>query len=362
MALRRTKGEGTIYLNKKGIWVAQITLPDGKRKTKYSKEQKSVRDWLLVQRGMIKDGLFLENESTLFSALLDRWYNDVAVHNLRPKTLEAYESLIRNHINPELGRYKLNGLKPVHLQNFYSQKLNSGLSKRSVQFMHSIIHRALEQGLIWGVVVRNVADAVTAPKPDKTTQNILNVLQIKKLFEVLRCDRLYPFYVLAISTGMRRGELLALKWEDVDFSSHRIYVRRNLSQINGKGLVIGEPKSEKSRRPIALPQFALDVLLDHRIEGKSDFVFATGNGTPFSPRNVLRHFKETLKKAGLPEETRLHDLRHTFASLLLAADVHPKIVQEALGHSSVTITLDTYSHLLPNIQKGAADKLDDMFK
>lgn len=361
MSKRRSKGEGTIYQRPDGSWVAQITLPDGKRKTKYGKTQREVREWLQASLSQLRDGVLPENDKVIVSNFLDSWFTEIVSYSLRPKTLESYEYLIRVHIKPEIGNLKLSQLRPAHLQSLYSNKLQSGLSRRTVQYIHSVIHRALNHAVKMGMATRNVADSVTPPRPAKSTPQFLNIEQVKQFFEAVKDDRLFPLYVVAIGTGLRRGEILALTWDCFDPIDQTLQIKQNLQQVRGKGLVIGEPKSKMSRRTVSLPQFVTDILIEQKKISRSDYIFATNNGTPFSPRNIVRHFKATLAKAELPETIRFHDLRHTFASLMLNV-AHPKVVQEALGHSTVSITLDTYSHLLPNIQRDAADRLNEVLR
>ena len=362
MVKRRSKGEGTIYQNAKGLWVAQVTLPNGKRKVKYSKTQKVVKDWLLGQRKALEEGNWVDNDKVTLSAFLDRYMMDVAAHTLRPKTIESYEYLIRMHIKPEIGSIKLTALRPDHLQNLYSLKLNQGLSKRTVQYTHAIIHKSLQQAMKWGLVSRNVADLAEPPTVKRKTPQTLTLEQIKQLLAVLKEDRLYSLYALAVGCGLREGELLGLYWEDIDFYSGTLHVQRAVQQLKITGLSITEPKSEKSRRTIAVPGFALDILWNYKEKtGKlSGLVFPTSNGTPISPRNLVRHYKAALVKAGLPD-LPFHSLRHSFASIQLLAGTNPKIVQEALGHSQISLTLDTYSHVIPSLQHEAAEKMNELF-
>lgn len=361
MAKRRSKGEGTIYQNPKGLWVAQITLPNGKRKTKYSKNQKVVQEWLLTQRNYLRQGLLVENDRLTVSAFLDRYFQDIASHTLRPKTLESYEYLIRVHIKPELGSFRLSALNPAHLQALYSMKLNQGLSNRTVQYIHSIIHKALKQALRWGLVSKNVADLAEAPKVKRKIPQTLSVNEVQKLLSVTRESRLFPLYVLAVTTGMREGELLALDYESVNFLNNTIQVKHSVQQLAHKGIVITEPKTEKSKRTIVVPSFAMSILWEYQLKAGSvtGLIFHTSSGKPISPRNMVREFKLYLKKAKLPE-IRFHDLRHTAATLLLSEGVHPKVVQEMLGHSQINLTLDTYSHVLPTIQAEAAERMNSL--
>ena len=357
---RRAKGEGTVFwMATKNLWVAQITLPSGKKKAKYSRTQKEVKDWLLEQRKAVKDQAWVDSKSITFGSYLERYMSDVGAHTLRPQTIEAYDNLIRIHIVPELGNIKLGLLQPHHLQKLYSDKINQGLSNRTVQFMHAVIRKALKQAVRWGLIVRNVTDLVEAPKVKKKAFTTWTADQVKQFLRVVREDRLYSLYVLAASTGMREGELLGLYWEDVDYKAGVVSVRRTVEQLKGKGLVLSEPKSEKSKRSIAIPAFALVILRDHQSnQGKTTgLIFRTANNTPFSPRNLVRDFKKHINTAGLPD-IRFHDLRHTAATLMLSEGVHPKVVQEILGHSQISLTLDTYSHVLPTLQDDAARKMD----
>jgi integrase len=361
MAKRRARGEGTIYQNPSGLWVAQITLPSGKRKAKYSKTQKVVRDWLLNQRQSVQTGNWVEKDQITVDQFLDRYFKDIASHTLKPKTLETYEYLLRMHIKPGLGFIKLTSLRPDQIQNLYSQKLESGLSSRTVQFIHSILHKALRQALKWGLVYRNVADLVEPPAVNKKTPLTLSPSQVKLLLNAVRSDRMFPILALAIGCGLREGEVLGLHYEDIDWDAQTIHVQHAVQYLIGKGLVITQPKTDTSRRTIHIPDFAYQALKDHRDsqDRNQGLVFITANGTPYSPRNLIRYFKQSLVKAELPE-IRFHDLRHTAATLLLTAGVHPKIVQEMLGHSQINLTLDTYSHVLPSMQQEASQKMDSI--
>lgn len=358
---RRAKGEGTIYQNPKGLWVSQITLPNGKRKVKYSKTQKVVMDWLLTQRQAVQANNWVDEDKITLSAFIDRYLKDVAAHTLRPKTLESYESLIRLHIKPELGEFKLSVLRPDNLQALYSQKLNSGLSRRTVQFVHSILHKILDQALKWGLVLRNVADLVDAPSVRRSAPVTFTPEQVKHFLDSVQNDRMFPIYALAISCGLREGEVLGLHFEDVEWEKNTIHVKHAVQYLIGKGLILTEPKTEKSRRAIKVPDYTMHVLKKYCDSQKRNqgLMFTTSHGTPFSPRNVIRYFKQALRDAGLPE-IRFHDLRHTSASLLLSAGVHPKVVQEMLGHSQINLTLDTYSHVLPGLQDEAAEKMNKL--
>lgn len=362
MTKRRGHGEGTIY-QKGNSWMGQVTLPDGKRKSKSFKTRGEARDWVRTQREAIAKGVWTSQEKITVGEYLDRWLSDVVMHTLRPKTIESYEGIVRLYLKPEIGSIKLTALRPDHLQKMYTEMLDRGLSRRTVHYAHAIIHRALHQAFKWGLVPRNIADLADPPRPKPKEFQALNVEQLKKFLEVNQDDLYYPLYVLAIATGLRKGELLGLRWEDVDFFSGTIHIRQTVGEIKGKGIVIGEPKSDRSRRAIAVPGYALDVLWEYKEkEGRTEgLVFVSTRKTPLSPRNIVRYFKEALRRAGLPDTIRFHDLRHTTATLMLREGVHPKVVQATLGHSQIGLTMDTYSHVMPDIQRDAADKMEKIF-
>jgi integrase len=350
---RRTKGEGSIYFSN-NRWVAQITLPNGKRKSKSNKNKSVVLDWLIAQRGQLQKGLFIDDEKIKVGEYLDRYTEDVASHNLRPRSLTRHISLINNHIKPEIGNIRLSALRPDHVQRLYSKKLNEGLSPRTVQYIHAVLHKSLNQAVKWGLVARNVSNLVEKPRPKKKTFKTWNVKQVKQFLSAVADHRYYPIYLLAVFSGMRQGEILGLYHEDIRDCT--IHVKRQVSAIAGQGLVITEPKTEKARRPISITPEVAEALG----EGEG-LIFKTRSGRPISPRNLLRHFKSVIAQEGLPE-IRFHDLRHFHATALLTAGVHPKVVQERLGHSQISLTLDTYSHVIPSMQEEAIDKFTELFK
>jgi integrase len=282
-----------------------------------------------------------------------RWL-EATKGTVRERTWIRAEVDVRVHIDPVLGKSRLDGLSALRLQSFYRTKLDSGLSPRAVQIIHATLHKALRQAVRWQLIPRNVAESVEPPKANEKEIEPLDEEQVRGLLKAVERDELEALYVLAITTGMRSGELLGLKWEDVDFRAGTLRVNRTV--FNGR---VNAPKTSKSRRSIRLSRSALVALKNH---GRtSEWVFCTSVGTPISVHNLHnRSWKPLLKKAGLLHK-RFHDLRHTCATLLLTKGVHPKVVQELLGHSSISVTLDTYSHVLPNMQGPAADAMDDLF-
>ena len=285
----------------------------------------------------------------------------------------AVRVMIRLHIVPYIGGVLLSKLTPAHVQGMQSRILNTGVSARTCQLARKILHHAIEQAVKWGMVPRNVCDAVDTPRVPKRPIKTFTLEQ----------DRLSAMYVLAISAGLRMGELLALQWQDIDFDAGTLSVQRGLVEVNGKQLIL-EPKTAKGRRLIDLPRFAVDALLEHRkrmvAEGhaKIPWVFCSKSGELLRKNNVRsRSYMKILKRANqkfteqaekkgvIPELLpiiRFYDLRHTAATIMLSQGVHPKIVQERLGHSTISMTLDTYSHVLPAMQKEAAEKLDRLYR
>ena len=256
-------------------------------------------------------------------------------------------------------------------QGLYRHKLDSGLSPATVQKIHVVLHKALVQALKWNLIPRNTADAVKAPRPAPEEMRPLSPDEARKLMEAAQGDKLEALYVLAMHTGMRQGELQALKWEDVHLDEGVIRIRRTLVRSGGR-IALGEPKTKGSRRPVHLTGAAVGAVRTHLerqledIEQLGDLyrdhglVFTSGVGTLINPTNLRRRsFALLLEKAGLPQ-IRFHDLRHTCATLL-SRNVHPKYVQELLGHATVAITLDTYSHVIPGMGNHTARAMEDMF-
>ena len=286
---------------------------------------------------------------------LGKWLDGIE-GTVRERTWKRSEEIVRLHLVPTLGKTRLDKLNALQVQSLYRSKLDSDLSPRTVQIVHATLHKALKQAVRWQLIPRNVTDAVEPPKYAKKEISPLDEEQVKLLLQAVEGEGLEALYVLAVTTGMRQGELLGLQWRDIDFEQGIIKVKRTI--YNGR---VDAPKTSKGKRSIKLTQTSIRVLKEHtRI---SEWVFCTKVGTTLRCQNLrTRSWKPLLKKANLPLDTRFHDLRHTCATLLLTKGVHPKIVQELLGHSSISITLDTYSHVLPNLQEKAVQAMDNIFE
>jgi integrase len=372
---RRGNGEGSISRRKDGRWEAKYTAhtADGpKRRALYGKTRKEAADKLAKVLADSASGYTFDTENMTVGQYLDRWLKDTDRGSVRTSTYERHEQIDRRHLKPALGRVKLSKLTPAHVQGLYSDKLDSGLSPATVQKIHAVLHKALVQALRWNMIPRNATDAVKAPRPAPEEMHPLSPVEARKLIEAVRGDKLEALYVLAVHTGMRQGELLALKWEDIDLIEEVIRIRHTLVRSGGR-ISIGEPKTKGSRRTVHLTDAAAEALKTHLEQQLEDIerlgdlyrdhglVFTSQVGTLINPSNLRRRsFAPLLERAGLPQ-IRFHDLRHTCATLLLSRNVHPKYVQELLGHATVAITLDTYSHVIPGMGNHTARAMEDLF-
>lgn len=319
----------------------------------------------------LDNGTFIKPSKTTLAEFLERWLRDYAKPNLSPRGFERYAGIIRKHITPDMGSLMLTQLRPEHLQKHYTASLNNGLSARTVRYHHAVIHKALQMAVKWGLVSRNVADGVDVPRARHPEMQTWDENDVTRFLEAAKDSPYYALFYTALYTGMRRSELLGLKWGDVDFILSQVYINRSLHHLKDGSYVFTQPKSAKSRRTIALPPSAFLVLKDHHKKQKleravlgipltdDNLVFSQFNGKPLRPNTITRAWAMLVARAGL-KVIRLHDARHTHASLMLKQGIHPKIVQERLGHTSIQITLDTYSHVVPGLQQAAAERFDKL--
>jgi integrase len=373
MAKRRGAGEGSLSELPGRGWMARVDLgfENGRRKRKafFGKTRAEAARKLNKALAEREQGRPIALPKQTLGQFLKRWLDESVDVSVRPRTATRYRELVQIHILPTLGRTSLTKLAPQDLQRLYTVKLAAGLAPRTVGHVHRVLHRALGQALRWGVVATNVCDTVDPPKVVRTEIRALNPDEARRLLLAAEGDPLEALYVLALTTGAREGELLALKWADIDLEQGSLQIRRTIGRVRGQGFVESEPKSAKGRRHIALAPTATDALRRHRerqfaerlaaglVVAGDSLVFCNGVGRPIEPQNLLyRSFRSVLKRAGLPP-MRFHDLRHSAASLLLSMGAHPKVVQELLGHSQISLTLDTYSHVLPGLQRQAVDDL-----
>jgi integrase len=372
MSKRRGNNEGSIAKRKDGRWYGRYTIqtPEGPRqRSVYGKTRAEVSEKLTKAMADRDGGLVFDAGKIIVGEYLNRWLQDSVQNTVRQRTYEGYVHIVERHIEPTLGRVKLSKLTPAHVRALYRDKLESGLSNRTVRYIHTTLNKSLKQAVDDGLIPRNPAASVKPPQPRKKEIQPLDREQVSTLLNTVSGDRLEALYVLAITAGLREGELLALRWEDVDLDSGKLQVRRTLSEAR-TGRIFEAPKSGTGRS-IRLTHKATQALREHRkrqLEARMEkaglwedhgLVFPSEVGTPMGARNLQRAFKIRLKRAGLSETTRFHDLRHTCATLLLQQGVNPKFVQELLGHRDIALTLNVYSHVLPDMGDAAAGAMDD---
>jgi integrase len=368
MRYKRGNSEGSITRRKDGLWEARITLEGGKRKSFYAKTRQQAARRLAEALRDRDSGISVADERQTVGQYLASW-RDATKSTVRPRTWQRYEQYVRLHLIPTLGAVVLSKLTAQQVQGLYAKKLAEGLSTTTVHHLHMVLHRALDAALRLELVHRNVCDMVDPPRMAHHEMTTLSEDQARAFLSAAAGDRLEALYVLALATGMREGEMLALKWRDVDLEQGTLQVRATLQNIGG-AFTLAEPKTDKSRRRIALSKTAIEALRQHRVRqaeerlqlgqawSDMDLVFPNTIGQPIDASNLYKYwFLPLLKKAGLPP-MRFHDLRHTAATLLLGRGINPKIVSEMLGHSQIGITLGLYSHVTPHMQQQAADAMD----
>jgi len=363
---RRGRGEGSIFKRADGRWSAEVSAglrEDGRRRrrTLYGPTKRDVQRQLheLQSQG------FIDATRLTVGQFLDHWLETAVRPSLAPTTHERYKIVVDRYVKPHIGSMRLGKLAPVHVQALYVTQAKAGASLRNQELSGIVLGKALKTAVRLHLIATNPARDVDKPRPQKREMHVWDKGQVDVFLEHARSDRLYALYVLAVTSGMRSGEMFALEWSEVDFENAAVTVKRTLENIGGR-LRPKEPKTRQSRRRIDLPQFAVNALHEHRkrmlAEGHAACpVFCDRDGGYLQRQNVKRRsFDRLIAAAGLPP-IRFHDLRHTAATLLLLAGENPKVVSERLGHANVHITLDTYSHVLPTMQKGAARKLDKLF-
>ena len=373
--------KGHIRKRGKSSWAVVLYLgrdATGKERHKWHSVRGTRRD---AQRELARllhetnTGSYVEPARMTVSEFLDRWLTDYAKPKVSPKTYERYQEMIDGHIRPALGSYLLPKLSPLHIQGFYSRSFTKGrkdgkggLSAQSVVHFHRLLHKVFAQAVKWQLLARNPIQAVEPPRAERQEMRALDEDETASLLNLLGGSRLYMPVMLAVTTGLRRGEILGLRWGNVDLATGTITVVQSLEQTK-EGLRFKSPKTHRSRRSIALAAIAVEALRSHRAKQAEerlalgpayddhDLVCPRPGGSPWPPDMLSTAFAAVVRRLQV-KPFRFHDLRHSHASHLLRAGIHPKIVSERLGHSTVGITLDTYSHVLPGMQEGAVRLLD----
>lgn len=361
-------------------WMVRIfTGRDAQGKRQYLNKtikgkKKDADKYLTTTLTAISTGNYIEPSTLTVGAYLDKWLQTAAQGRLRESTFTGYSELLVRYVRPAFGEKRLSELRPLHIQCLYTEMLERGLSPRTVRYTHAVLSSALKQAVKWLLLSQNPASLVDLPKATQKEMQALSPEEAKRFLNEAQKDRWSALFALALATGMRPEEYLGLQWKDIDLERGSATVQRALVwSRNGGGWTFTAPKTARSRRNIPLPGSVVSALAAHKRQQweerfkrgaeyhNHDLVFASNEGTPIMMRNLLRrHFKPILKRANIAQHIRLYDLRHTCASLLLAANEHPKVVSERLGHASITLTLDTYSHVLPSMQQAASEKLELM--
>ena len=386
MARKRNAGEGSIFQRADGRWCGILSLgwENGRRKRKsyYGATAAEVQEQLLKGRSDHSRGLPVAIERQTVGEYLDHWLEHTLKAKAKARSYESFSTIARLHIKPAIGQIQLHKLAPQHIQRLLDEKSKQGLSPQTVTNMRTVIRSALGQALKWNLVSRNSAALVNAPRIPRKQIEPLNPEHARKLLEIAKGSRFQAIYTIALTLGLRRGEVLGLRWADVDLDGRALRVNQSMQRIatgsHEKGkrseLRTTETKTDGSRRTIALPDSLVRALKLHRARQAelrlaagtewldNDLVFTNATGQPIEPVVLHRDYKALLKKAELPTTLRFHDLRHSAASLLLAQGVHPRAIMELLGHSSITVTMNVYGHVMPAMMRDAADKMDSILR
>jgi integrase len=323
--------------------------------------ESALAKWLVE----IERGTAVEPSRLTVAELAKKWLDTVAAHKVKPTTLEDYDATLRVHVLPALGAIPIQKLTPAAVQQFYSDKLAAGASPRTVQLCHLRLSQILAQGVRWDLLPRNVCTVVEPPRVTYRPGKTWTAADAQRFLAASDADTYHPLWLVALTTGLRRGELLGLRWQDLELTKRTLQVAQTVTILKGAPY-IQTPKSTAALRTVALPPETAEALAAHRVRQLErrlkaggvwhdhDLVFCTGEGKPINPHNLARNYGKIIDTAGVPK-IRLHDLRHTHATLLLTNGLPVKVVSERLGHAKTSITMDTYAHVLPGMQDAAAD-------
>jgi integrase len=371
---RRANNEGSIWRRRDGRWCGAYFVPrpggEGRvRKYVYGHTRAEVHAKLTQVIRQVQQGVPVPVHRLSVGEYLDEWLQQVAAVRVRPRTLAGYEQNVRLHLVPRLGRRRLGALSPRDVRQLLDALRGEGLSSRTVQHVHATLRAALEHAVREELLSRNVAKLVRVPTPRRAEREALTLDEVRLLLKAGREDRLFALYVVALLMGLRRSELVGLRWEDVDLEKGVLRVRRTLQRVGGQ-LQVFPPKSQRSRRTVPLPETVAGALAEHRLRQQreqetaaawqdSGYVFVSQVGTPVDPDNFSRLFGSLCERAGV-RRVRLHDLRHTCVSMLLALGEHPRVVMEIAGHSAIEMTMNVYGHVALDSQRTALRKLDNL--
>jgi integrase len=369
---RRGAGEGTIYQRKDGRWVAEIRLEDGKRKTLYAQTQELAIQKLRQAQYELKQGILATGPKQKVGEYLNYWLEQVKKHQLLQSSYIRYRRALDTHLLPELGQIQLQKLTLRQIQTFYNKKAKEGQSSSSLHTMQKVLRPALAHAVKERIIGVNPCDGLSLPSQQKRKVRPLTLQQVQHLLTTAQGTIMEPFLALALTTGLRHGELLTLHWEDVDLEVGTMAVLHTLTEVEGNKWIEGEaPKTEAGFRTLLLPQPVCDILKVHRVRQREarlkagstwqehNLVLCNKRGGYLWEDAIRKKFYQLLQKAGLPR-MHIHDLRHNAATLLASMGIHPKVVQEMLGHSEMDMTF-LYTHVFPSMQQEAAEKMKKLF-
>ena len=366
---KRGNGEGSIYANSKGVWTGVVSLPGGRRRYMYGGTREEVRRKLALALAAREHGDLADAHGRTVGEFLDEWL-ERRKPSISDWTYKGYEGHVRIHLKPTLGRIALERLESGHVHSLLSKKLDGHLSAKSVRNLRGTLRTALNQAVRWGYLTRNPAALVDGPRVERYEIQPLTPPEARRFLAALRGHRLETLYSVAIALGLRRCESLGLRWQDVDLEMGYLRVAKQLKRAKGEH-VLADPKSRPSRRTIVLPRVIVESLREHRERqnserpldrsdwNKLDLVFTRPDGKPLDPTGVSKLVHRFLDDAHLSQR-RLHDLRHSCATLLLAQGVPARVVMEILGHSQIATTMNTYTHVIPEMRRDAADKMQSL--
>jgi integrase len=343
---------------------------EGKRITKYGKTKTEAKQKLDAYLADLRSGKVVLGPKQTVEQYLTHWLENVHRLGIELTSLSRYRGILRTHLIPAFGHLQLSQLTKDHVQAFHAEKLRGGYAPATIRMIHNLLSCALDDAVADGLLARNVCDNVTLPKQRQHKPHVLNKEQASRLVAAARGHRLWFLILMGLATGARLGELLALHWSDFDMHGLRILIRRSVAWIAGMGHVEKEPKTSHGVRKVVLTRVVMDAIQEQKeyigqVKNSAihwddlDLVFPNKNGRHLRKNQVGEEFHAIISEAGLPAETTMHDLRHSFATLLFAAGVNPKVIQEALGHSNISVTLGMYGDVLPDMQDGIGGIMDD---
>lgn len=356
---KRSNHEGTFTKRKDGRWMGRIQL-NGERYTVYGKTRSDAQEKVKALIEKHDAGAQVKPSDYSIEEWATLWLNDYLKLKVRPNSFLWKSTIVKNHVVPELGSLPLQELTTLHIQQLIRKKLDNGLSANTVQKIYNTIHAIVQYAVDTGVLIKNCASIISVKKNKEHNITPLTIEQLQQLLTAAKGHNLYPALFLLATTGIRRSELCGLKWADINWRQGTAYIQRAVVKLGGYGILINETKTTSSRRLIPLCNEVLENLKQrHKNNLHTEYIFSRPDGQPIYPESIYDYIKRLGKKLNIPFVT-VHTLRHTAATLLLESGENPKIVQELLGHSSISVTLDVYSHVIPGLKQQAVSKLTEL--